>query len=136
MKLNKQICPVDVAIKLKQLGIFQQSIFYYVNGWKSPRGEVLYDGEHVINCGEQHLTKRTAKERGAEIEFVSAFTVAELGRMMPTLYRHYDPRTDDEAMERGHMVLRILTDNYATAEECNMFYKTWLEWTEHDDEPL
>lgn len=87
MDVKKIICSVESAIMLKKHGVKQDSIFYYVNGWKDPRGLLISDGEHVILSEQMHITKLEAKKRGADIEFVSAFTVGELGIMLP-LYTH------------------------------------------------
>jgi len=82
MDVKKIICPLSDALNMKHVGIKQDSIFYYVNGWKTPNGSPIEDGEHVILAEQQHITKIEAKKRGAEIEFVSAFTVGELGIML------------------------------------------------------
>ena len=50
---------------------------------------MLDDGEHIILAQEMHITKLKAKERNADIEFVSAFTVGELGILLPDFIGSY-----------------------------------------------
>lgn len=65
MKLVQQVVSLELAHKMKELNVPQQSIFM----WKD--GEVLFWG-----CGEPK-------------DFVSAFTIAELGEMLPDWTRSY-----------------------------------------------
>ena len=39
VELKDQVCPLYHALKLKELGVVQSSLFQYVNGHKNPRGE-------------------------------------------------------------------------------------------------
>ena len=66
MKLEEQVCSLKLAKKLEKLGVKQDSIFTHCKDWY---------GDHII-FGAEALNW---KER------VSAFTVAELGEMLPTL---------------------------------------------------
>lgn len=59
MELEQQVCSLELAQKMKELNVPQQSIFM----WKD--GEVLFWGG------------------GEPKDFVSAFTVAELGGIFP-----------------------------------------------------
>lgn len=63
MKLENQVVSLELAKRLKELGVKQESVFGYING------QLYLDGEkqptkHSDNC-------------------VAAFTVAELGEMLP-----------------------------------------------------
>ena len=83
MKKTDQICLHEQAEKLKALGINQESsLFYFVNKWRNPRNEEINNGEHIITDDEMHITTIRGRSRGTEVEFVSAFTVAELGVML------------------------------------------------------
>jgi hypothetical protein len=64
MKLDEQVCSLELAKKLKELGVKQDSLFWWVNG--HGRFE-LYD----------HPT---------DDESISGFTVAELGAMLPKAF--------------------------------------------------
>jgi hypothetical protein len=68
---------------LKALGVPQESMFYFVNGWKNPRGILLEDGQEFCSCQELLQHRRIAHERAAGIDFVSAFTDGELGVLLP-----------------------------------------------------
>ena len=83
MKRQKQVCSIEQAKRLIKLGIAIDSIFLYVINWLNPRCEPVDDGELIILDEQQHIFQRKGELRGAQIEFVSAFTVAELGQMLP-----------------------------------------------------
>lgn len=65
MKLEDQVCSLELAKRLKELGVKQESYFY----WVEDRGEWVVRRNrslgfvHLLNC--------------------SAFTVGELGEMLP-----------------------------------------------------
>jgi hypothetical protein len=68
MKLENQVCNLELAKKLKELGIKQKSYFYWqscCNGW------LLSESEYFCTTCE------------APVKTISAFTVAELGEMLP-----------------------------------------------------
>lgn len=66
MNLEKQVCSLELAKKLKELGMKQESYFCYVN---------------TKQGGEPHfLTRNVSFMR--EKNYYSAFTVAELGEIM------------------------------------------------------
>ena len=74
MTLEKQVCSLELAKKLKELGVEQESVFWYVD-------VDGYDSELVI---EEYLIPKKGfffnkKEKGG----ISAFTGAELGEMLP-----------------------------------------------------
>jgi len=78
MKIESQVCSLELAKKLKELGFEQESAFYYAD---DEDGELLLvlnkDGESdpiVAHLGEF--------EEEDSIN-VSAYTVAELGEMFP-----------------------------------------------------
>ncbi len=64
MKLEKQVCSLELAKRLKELGVKQESYFM----WASVK-----EGEHAQVLPFQWEAKKTA----------CAFTVAELGEMLP-----------------------------------------------------
>lgn len=71
MKLEDQVCSLELSKKLKELGVKQDSIFHWVI---SEDGEwQLYDPTEYKGW-EEHLEPN---------EEISAFTVAELGKMLP-----------------------------------------------------
>lgn len=63
MEIEKQVCSLELAKRLKELGVTQESIFWW--------GRVSGNSWSVY-----HLNKLQPKS-------ISAFTVAELGEMLP-----------------------------------------------------
>lgn len=66
MKLEQQVCSLELAKKLKELGVKQESLF-----WWKPKIE----GGHELRYRESGMS--------VFYEDYSAFTVAELGEMLP-----------------------------------------------------
>lgn len=83
MQLQKQVCSVEQSKRFKELGVDINSIFLFVNNWRNPRHQPVDDGEFIILAEEERIIKTKAQARGADVEFTSAFTVAELGQMLP-----------------------------------------------------
>ena len=116
MQLANQVCTLDQAIKLKSLGIDQVS-------------------DKVWGKNNCTLTETWSIE-GDENEFYSAYSVAELGVMLPSGYdtmhitgngwAAYDLDGETvlvhyktEAECRAAMIIHLLGTNIITAEECN-----------------
>lgn len=69
MKIEDQVCSLELAKKLKELGVKQESLFWW---------QVDIDGHAELNFG------KTLTNYGVKVEaHYSAFTVAELGEMLP-----------------------------------------------------
>lgn len=66
MKLESQVISLDLAKRLKALGVKQESCFYWIDVGMQ-RGYELADH----------------RNRGHDDEYIAAFTVAELGEMLP-----------------------------------------------------
>lgn len=83
MKLESQVCSFDLAKRLKELGVKQDSLFYYQNN-------PYNDGEECIDLmiveefskNNENLIINTECENDDNPKY-SAFTVAELGKMLP-----------------------------------------------------
>lgn len=69
MELEKQIVSLELSRRLKELGVKQESLFYWAQVDKYPNG-IKWD---VLKKGE----------RRTHGDYVAAFTVAELGEMLP-----------------------------------------------------
>lgn len=65
MKLEDQVVSLELAKKLKELGVRQESLFYWNDCW----------------MGKPTLDRAIHSDNGKES--YSAFTVAELGEMLP-----------------------------------------------------
>lgn len=129
MKLENQVISLDNAKKLKNLGVNRESYFEWV---------LRYEAWEIW-C--QWI--KSDYETGAEKEFIPAYSVAELGMMLPddcgtsrdhdlgfTIYtydktdtgeffiNHYHT-TDTEADARARMIIDLLENNAITIEDVN-----------------
>lgn len=78
MKLEKQVCSLELAKRLKGLGVKKVSIFGWVNthkGWILIRA--TNDNKPLL-WGEDDCKLQSQKDNQ-----IAAFTVAELGEMLP-----------------------------------------------------
>ena len=76
MKLEDQVCSLDLAKKLKELGVKQDSLWYRVYWERIGVDKNLGDEDEWI-LRQNHGVNRDA---------VSAYTVAELGELLPRKY--------------------------------------------------
>jgi hypothetical protein len=72
MKLEQQVCSLDLSRKLKELGAKQESLFWW-NWGDFGESSILSMDNHPRTNVMPHVEKHAA----------SAFTVAELGEMLP-----------------------------------------------------
>jgi hypothetical protein len=95
MKLENQVCSLDLAKRLKELGVKQESYFW----WTIPEGKYVevfmrlnpaYEDDNIAPTKVQ-LTENPDfyGNYGEPVNKVPAFTVAELGEMLPDLYKSY-----------------------------------------------
>lgn len=84
MELSQQVCSLEQAKRLKELGVKQESLFYWAGG-------ELYvkTGICVINMNDCGIGTFGYIQEGFN-DFCSAFTVAELGEMLPKYIRKED----------------------------------------------
>ena len=95
MKLEQQVCSLELAKKLKELGVKQESLFHwylkpYDNGldeyWEIWQLDFCYipGGFFGKSSDEEDCVENeNLSEYVADSEQYSAFTVAELGEMLP-----------------------------------------------------
>lgn len=86
MEVEKQVCSLELAKKLKELGVRQESYFWWTHCWYKRLDK--YEKEWIIDHECYGPEKGKVK--------ISAFTVAELGEMLPShLYidKVGEPRT-------------------------------------------
>lgn len=89
MKLEKQVCSLELAKKLKKLGVKQESLWYH----KDTSGGDWHEGESLeLEGGKiKNQKKPVAKSffmpahmvTEHDDDVVSAFTTSELGEMLP-----------------------------------------------------
>jgi hypothetical protein len=74
MKLEDQVCSLELAKKLKELGVNQASLFWYKR-WIPEKGSTYFPPEWKLSLyGTSTID---------DYECISAFTVAELGMLLP-----------------------------------------------------
>lgn len=73
MEISKQVCSLELAQKLKELGVKQESYFHWKHNTESPEGPI--DQWVLVDYGGSFFSK--------SYYHVSAFSVAELGEMLP-----------------------------------------------------
>jgi len=119
MKFQDQVCSLELAQKLKELGAKQDSLFYYVPS------DVL--GYTIQLYAE-------ARQSSAEKSLVfSAYTVAELGTMLPqtitaeTITKAYPPPTQED---RDDEEFEYILDEYR--DQMSSLFKD-IEYQELDD---
>lgn len=82
MKLDDQVCSLECAKRLKELGVKQESLFYHYN-------EPYYYGK---KCEEENWCIGTKEKLEDALNLregpYSAFTVAELGEMLPYFFEN------------------------------------------------
>lgn len=87
MKLEQQVCTLDQAKRLKELGVIQNSLWH----WIYPEKEtVLSSMQGIYHRSLVVEMLSDANEDGEDNQFphlnASAFTVSELGVMLPRYY--------------------------------------------------
>ena len=107
MKLEEQCCSLESARRLKELGVKQDSFFYW---YKDGFGDYL-----LGNVNRAPMVK----------EDISAFTCSELGEMLPTspsvpikhvnqwmsVFKNHATYHDNEVEARAKMLIYLLEHN-------------------------
>jgi hypothetical protein len=77
MELEKQLCSLEFAKRLKELGVKQESAFWWIEG------DLIYRGEwgDPSDDASKRMEQKELDEYMSTL--FSAFTVAELGEMLP-----------------------------------------------------
>lgn len=87
MKLEEQVCSLESARRLKELGVKQESLFYWIYRWNAAQPHLkawfLVPIEILDNWVEKGNYKIKVKNTIEKI--YSAFTVAELGELLPAM---------------------------------------------------
>lgn len=81
MKLDNQVCSLELAKKLKELGFKQESLFWWVDGLiKVINGRNRTIEPHILSSDKKdELEEREPIVKG----YYSAYTSSELGEMLP-----------------------------------------------------
>lgn len=124
MKLEDQVCSLELARQLKTLGVKQESWFRWYQ-----------DGQVAHASLPSHFYISDERENQPDTEVAAAFTVAELGEMLPAGYASahgadmkwfcfcefkrspdegYMKRGDTEADARAHMLIYLIENKLIT----------------------
>lgn len=139
MKLENQVCTLEQAKRLKELGVAQDGIFSHVDNIS----KVGYEGIRLTKQTSSYRAKGQLIDSGV-IKYFVAFTVAELGVMLPiniitARQKHTDTyacialengssdvdyskdiqHKETEAKARAAMLIYLLENGHTTAEEVN-----------------
>lgn len=106
MEINKQVCSLDLAKKMKELGFEQDSVFTWVQDTEN--GEYKLESFNSDFHGAVHNYWACGRD-DKEHPMFSAYTVAELGEFLKkvnfekskikTLPEEFCPRTEDESLK-------------------------------------
>ena len=91
MKLESQVISLEIAKKLKELGVKQESHFYWSKAFDI--NDYFTGDEPVVE--ELRWLEYCEMEKA---KICSAFTVAELGEMLPVYWQYSYQRTDGETI--------------------------------------
>jgi hypothetical protein len=125
MKLEQQVCSLELAKKLKELGIDDyNSLFHWRYGGKSK--------PELQRFNRSHTGHELTNNDDVTFEWCSAFTVAELGEMLPQYFSNTKVEPflfegyiqdignkeefsgDTEANCRANMLIYLLENNLLT----------------------
>ena len=74
MKIEEQVCSVELAKKLKEIGVGQESYWYWAQG--------THYTDPFTNLVDHYDAEKMKENVAGQWEKYSAFTVAELGEML------------------------------------------------------
>lgn len=87
MNLEDIVCSLELAIKLKELKVNQDSLFYHVQGIWNETGDVV--DKIVTDKYTVDKMSETKRIEGMSTNNYSAFTLSELAEMLPDFFSSY-----------------------------------------------
>jgi len=97
MKLEKQVTSLELSKKLKELGVKQDSLFYWMENITN------VEPTKIMFYKDTESYKRTKKvEGGGVIKYFSAFTASELWEILPDVFKH----------KEGYLHRRVLSGSF------------------------
>lgn len=105
MKLEEQVASLELSKRLKELGVRQESAFYF---------ETIVNEEgdrSVTNLRFNKFYDDAANKR--HVSYISAFTVAELGEMLPREY--FNPLGEESGLCRLKVFKNSNSNEWAIA---------------------
>ena len=102
MKLEDQVVSLELAKKLKELGVKQESAFHWMRPTflDAPTGHILKTDQQLMDI----ITSPKTIARDETWEHLSAFSVAELGEMLP-------PDTPSENTGKSAICWMMVSEN-------------------------
>src|SRR4051812_36893725 len=101
MKLEQQVCSLELAKRLKELGVKQESLYYW---------NIRHIWIVLKAIGEPYITRKPE-------DYASAFTVAELGEMLPS---EIEIEEVSYYLRLGHGLRNYWEVAYCNSRECYM----------------
>jgi hypothetical protein len=120
MKLEYQVCTLEQAKKLHELGVAQNSLFYYYQDKVPSNPNMYYFGYKQDSMPFQISFSQKGKLSTSNIHAeYSAFTVSELGVMLPPANDLQVESFKTEAECRASMLIELMQRNIITNKQCN-----------------
>ena len=119
MNLENQVCSLELSKRLKELGVKQESLFYYQNQpFNDGTNDIGICIKEIISANNGNSIMNTYSMDEFDEPIYSAFTVAELGEMLQweklyifnvpeKLLKYVDGR-NTEADARAKMLIYLL----------------------------
>lgn len=109
MKLESQVCNLELSKKLRELGVPQESLFCWIEeaGKKPNVGRLPVKEERYAWFPESYPDL---------FKWYSAFTIAEMGEMLPDAVASYRYRTIDEGDKDEWACIKYVEGNHAKYE--------------------
>lgn len=93
MTIEQQVTSLELSKRLKELGVKQESLFHWCEIW-----ELDLEKKEMVDTGKREPIQRCQSNAMYRI-ICSAFTVAELGELLP----RRDYQTDDNNRDTGDL---------------------------------
>jgi len=119
MELEKQVCSLEISKELKELGVKQESLWYWWYGQMSKNWR--------IHKGLDFNPQENGKDRFG-VDIYSAFTCSELGELLPIRIGFSADKSKElgyESMFLSYEFIGKDNSNYKEVhmDRCNVFYK-------------
>ena len=100
MKLEQQVVSLELAKKMKELGFEQESLFYWHKSWNPTK-----------KCENEPCIIFSPGVKSDELN-IPAYTVAELGEMLPLLCKSYLTEMTGQRWEVNIDIRRVKKSTY------------------------
>jgi hypothetical protein len=119
MQIEQQVCSLELAKKLKELGVKQESYFIWVMSIDSPQ-DGYKDGEYKLTTFQSPFVNTVTNYYAAgrdnpKYPMFSAFTVVELGEMLPQIIKIKETKYQlfiSVALDKQFFVVYVNEEDY------------------------